>query len=512
MRGVIYARYSEGPRQTDQSIEGQVADCRTFAQQKGVDVIGIYADRHVSGKSVDGRDEFQRMMHDADRGLFDAVIVWKIDRFGRSREDIAVNKMRLRKAGVQLMYAREAVPDGPEGILMESLLEGLAEYYSADLRQKVVRGLRESAKKGRFVVGKLPHGYKKDADQHIIIDEPAADAIREVFRRHIAGAKTRELQEYLYRHGVTNRAGGMPSPSVVFRILRNERYLGRFSFDGIEIPAPAIIDQETFDRAALYFKTSRNNAEGKAKVDYYLTGKCICGLCGSKMTAETGTGKSGMKYHYYKCRTKGCELKPVPKDQLEELVLRHTMDDILREDATIEAIADRIMEIQEKRQADDPATMWKAKLKDARRRQKNLIEAIEAGAGASVVSRLSQVEADIEEYTIEIEKARLQRPVIPREMVVGWLKSFRTEDETIHKKILQTFVASVTVLPEEVIIAYNTKEKGPCSDTTLKVDPTERYSNTIEVIGSLILLHAKRAPAGGGIRREPARGSIAAIF
>ena len=496
MRGVIYARYSEGPRQTDQSIEGQVADCRAYAEQHGIDVLDVYADRHISGRSVDGRDAFQQMIRDAERHLFDAVIVWKVDRFGRSREDIAVSKRRLRKAGVALMYARESVPDGPEGILLESLLEGLAEYYSADLRQKVIRGHRESAKKGQFTVGKLPHGYKKDADQHILIDEPAAAAIREIFRLHIAGAKTSELQRYLFEHGITSKAGALPAPSVVYRILRNERYLGRFEIMGVPIPAPAIIDQETFDRAALLFKTSRNNAAGKAKMNYYLSGKCHCGLCGTMLTADTGTGKSGRKYHYYKCRTKGCSLKPVPKDVLEDLVLRHTIDDILSEDETIEALADRIMEIQEKRQAEDPAAIWKTRLKDAKRKQKNLIEAIEAGAGASVVERLNQVEEEIEECTLEIERARLQHPVIPREMVAGWLRSFCSgdpEDETVRRRILQTFVADVIVRPDEVVIAYNTKEKGPCSYTAPCVDPKGSYPNTPTVSGSFILLHVKMA-------------------
>ena len=93
MRGVIYARYSEGPRQTDQSIEGQVADCRAFAEEKGIDILEVYADRHISGKSTEGRDEFLRMMRDADRHKFDVVIVWKIDRFGRSREDSAFRRM-----------------------------------------------------------------------------------------------------------------------------------------------------------------------------------------------------------------------------------------------------------------------------------------------------------------------------------------------------------------------------------------------------------------------------------
>ena len=158
MRGVIYARYSPGPHQTEQSIEGQVADCQQYTEENGIDIIEIYADRHVSGKSVVGRDEFQRMLRDAEKGRFDCVLVWKIDRFGRDRQDIAMGKMALKRAGVKLMYARESVPEGPEGIILESVLEGLAEYYSADLRQKVIRGMKETAKKGQYCGQSLPIG------------------------------------------------------------------------------------------------------------------------------------------------------------------------------------------------------------------------------------------------------------------------------------------------------------------------------------------------------------------
>ena len=166
MRGVIYARYSEGPRQTDQSIEGQVADCRAIAERHDIDILEIYADRHISGRSVDRRFEFQRMIRDAQDHKFDVVIVWKIDRFGRDRQDIAINKAVLKRSGVRLMYAQESVPDGPEGIILESVLEGIAEYYSADLRQKVIRGRRETLKKGLYCGQTLPIGFR--------VDEPPA--------------------------------------------------------------------------------------------------------------------------------------------------------------------------------------------------------------------------------------------------------------------------------------------------------------------------------------------------
>ena len=110
MRGVIYARYSEGPGQTDKSIDGQVADCKAFAERNGISVVGLYADRHISGKSTAGRVEFLKMIEDAKKGRFDCVIVWKIDRFCRVCMDISVYKHELKTAGVKLLYAEDTLP------------------------------------------------------------------------------------------------------------------------------------------------------------------------------------------------------------------------------------------------------------------------------------------------------------------------------------------------------------------------------------------------------------------
>lgn len=505
MRGVIYARYSEGPRQTDQSIEGQVADCRAYAAEHGIDIIGIYADRHISGTSTEGRDDFLRMIHDAERRLFDAVIVWKVDRFGRSREDIAVNKIRLRKAGVQLMYAKEAVPDGPEGILLESLLEGLAEYYSADLRQKVTRGIRETAKKGLSPFGTLPIGYKTDADRRIVVDPAKAEAVREVFRMQLAGASTAAMQEALFRRGVTNK-GKKYGKGTIHRILRNEHYLGSFFVQGVEIKVEPIIDKETFEAAAASFRGPYQNAAGRADVEYLLSCKCHCATCGKMLQGTHGTGKAGQKYYYYKCPTKGC-LKPVPKDQLEDLVLQHTIEDVLTDDM-IEKLTRRIMEVQEAEHAGDPAEALKAELKAAKKRQHNLIDAIENGAGASIVARLNEVEAQIDGLTHEIERATLQHPVIPETMVRGWLQSFRGGDVTdpvFRRKLVSTFVADVVVGPELVTVAYNTTQKEPhaCSRTALSPQTPDPYSNTPAVLPDYIIFafprNKKEGPAKGPV-------------
>ena len=494
MRGVIYARYSHGPHQTEQSIEGQVADCRAFAAQKGIDVLEVYADRHVSGTSTAGRDEFQRMLQDAERHKFDAVITWKIDRFGRSREDIAVNKIRLRRAGVVLMYAKESLPEGPEGILLESVLEGLAEYYSADLRQKIQRGLRESAKKGQYTGGHVLYGYKIE-EKKAVPDPEAAETVREIFRRYLLGASQDDLRDILWK-----ATGKRPVKAVIYRMLRNRRYLGNWEHAGITIPVEPIIDEETFERAQAMLAGSIWVVNGRAKVDYLLSKKCFCAECGAMMTAETGTGKSGKKYHYYKCRTKACSLKPVPQDEIEELVIRRTREDILTEEM-IGKLTTRIMAVQEEQHAGDPASALRKRLEELKKRQERIMDAIEEGAGKGLVARLNAIEEEMEEIQKEIDRAELLRPMVPEELVRAWLSSFRSGDVTdpsFRRRLVQTFVDHVEVAEDVVTVFYNSTDKKPQPSVRLRPDKW-RYRAAIrtlpEVCGSFIVCRFPRKKA-----------------
>ena len=165
MRLVAYYRYSGGSRQTEQSIEGQRHDCEAYARAHGMTIAKEYIDRHISGKT-DDRPAFQQMISDSDRHLFDAVICWKTDRLARNRYDSAIYKNRLRKNGVKILYAAETIVDGPEGIILEGLMESLAEYYSAELSQKLRRGQRESAMKCIALGGNRSFGYDLGADKH----------------------------------------------------------------------------------------------------------------------------------------------------------------------------------------------------------------------------------------------------------------------------------------------------------------------------------------------------------
>ena len=155
---VIYARYSS-ERQTEQSIEGQVRVCNEYAERNNILILDTYIDRAMTGTN-DNRTDFQRMLKDSAKQAWDYVLVYKLDRFSRNKYEMAMHKKTLRDNGVKIVSAMENIPDTPEGIILESLLEGMAEYYSAELSQKVRRGMRESRTKGNYTGGRILYGYK----------------------------------------------------------------------------------------------------------------------------------------------------------------------------------------------------------------------------------------------------------------------------------------------------------------------------------------------------------------
>lgn len=146
-RAALYLRYSSSS-QTEQSIEGQNTVCTDYCDSLGIKIVATYIDRAKSAShDTAKRTEFLRMIEDAKNGAFDTVVVYKLDRFARNRYDSAIFRRKLEDAGVKLISATEAISSTPEGIILEAVLEGVNEFYSADLKQKVERGINESIKK-----------------------------------------------------------------------------------------------------------------------------------------------------------------------------------------------------------------------------------------------------------------------------------------------------------------------------------------------------------------------------
>lgn len=163
MNAVIYARYSSD-NQREESIEGQIRECKTFAQRNGMTIVGEYIDRAKSA-TTDKRPEFQRMIAESSKKAFEIIIVWKLDRFARNRYDSAHYKAQLRKNGVKVISATESISEGAEGVLLESVLEGMAEYYSKELGEKTLRGMTENALKCKHNGGLCPLGFTVDENK-----------------------------------------------------------------------------------------------------------------------------------------------------------------------------------------------------------------------------------------------------------------------------------------------------------------------------------------------------------
>ena len=156
MNVVIYARYSS-LKQNETSIEAQLEECYRYCKQNNYKVVGEYIDKALSAKT-DDRPDFQRMILDSNKNLFNGIVVYQLDRFSRSREDSAHYKHKLKKNGVKVISVREHISEDASGIIIESVLEGMAEYYSAELSQKVKRNLKLNAEKGLFNGGYPPFG------------------------------------------------------------------------------------------------------------------------------------------------------------------------------------------------------------------------------------------------------------------------------------------------------------------------------------------------------------------
>ena len=194
MNAVIYARYSSDS-QREESIEGQLRECHEYAEKKGITIVQEYIDRALSAsKDTEKRLDFQRMIRDSAKRQFEIVLVWKLDRFARDRYDSAHYKNILKKNGVKVLSATEPISEGPEGIILEAMLEGMAEYYSAELSQKIHRGQKENALKCVNNGGAIPLGYKLGNDQKLEIDPVAAPIVQEIFRRYAEGETIREIR------------------------------------------------------------------------------------------------------------------------------------------------------------------------------------------------------------------------------------------------------------------------------------------------------------------------------
>ncbi len=427
------------------------------------------------------------MIHDSKKKLFDTVLVWKLDRFARNRYDSARYKAQLKKNGVKVVSATEAISAGAEGILLESVLEGMAEYYSADLADKVVRGRTENALKCKWNGGTVPLGYIVDEEQHLQPNSQTCHFVVDAFKLYDQGHTITEIRDHLNNKGVKNTLGRPMTFGSVQHMLSNRRYIGEYVYRDIVTPGgiPALVPQDLFDRVQEKLaKNKKAPARNKAEEKYLLTTKLFCGYCGVYMCGESGKSRNGVVHRYYKCATiknhhGKCKKKSVKKEWIENLIVNDTMA-MLQDDAMVEAIVSMFMHLQDQENTTLP--ILEQQLKETEKGIKNIVAAVEKGMfSTSLQQRMEELEAAKADLETRIEIEKLDKPRITAEQMTFWLHRFRKLDMTKedHRQMLiDAFVNSIFVYDDKLLLTYNfqdgtrtitfddvqTATEGECSD------------------------------------------------
>ena len=446
---VIYARFSSSG-QREESITGQLRDCKRYAEIHGFEVIHEYIDEAKTGTS-DNRPSFQKMIKDSENKRFKAILVWKLDRFARNRYDSAIYRARLKKNGVKIYSAMENISDSAEGIIMEGLMESMAEYYSANLSENVKRGNRESALQLK-TLGKKVYGYGRDNDDHYVINENEAAVVRRIFKEYTSGKSIHDIITGLNNDGILNSRNSTWNKSSLKNIVGNEKYIGTYKFMDYVVPngMPAIIDEETF-AVALEIKNRHKYAPARSRdTNYLLTGKLFCGHCGSAMTGEYGISKTGKKHHYYRCikaNKHKCDKKRVKKDWIENLVVVELINQLNDLDY-INKLADRFMEDQKQQQNDDTElNVLKDNLNGINKSLNNMLKAIEMGIITETTqARMMELEEQRSKINKAIEQLKFSKPpMIERDEFLFWIDSLKndTGNYDFKEKLIDTFLNAV---------------------------------------------------------------------
>ena len=465
MKAVIYARYSCS-NQREESIEGQIRECQAYADRYGYIVVDTYIDRAKTGRK-DTRPAFQKMVADSAKHTFDCVILWKFDRFARGRELKARYKKMLTDNNVEVLSVTEHIPDAPEGILLESVLDGLAEYYSVELAMKVDRGMKQNVLNKKCNGGTLTLGYLVDENRHYILDPVSAPAVLEAFQHYDSGYTMKEIVDEMNQKGIRSSRGSKININMMTKLLHNRRYLGEYRYKDVVVPdgLPRFVSDELFERVQERMKiVQKRSRQSTVEDEYILTTKLYCGECGRTMIGESGTsGTNGVIHRYYKCtgvkKHLGCTKKTVKKDWIEDIVIEQIMK-VLYNEELLNQVADEVLKSFDKENTLLPV-LYNEK-KDIDNGIKNLLDAIQQGIiTESTKERLVELEDKRKELKCEIAKEEAAKLVITKEHIMCWfenLKKYNIKNATHRRRLIDVFINAIYLFDDKIILVFNFKD------------------------------------------------------
>jgi len=522
-RVVIYARVSSERQDVDLSISAQLKALRDYAARNSYRVVTEFVDEAESGRSID-RPGFKQMIVAARQkpAPFEAILVWKLSRFARNREGSIIYKSLLRKQGIQVISINELVEDTPAGRLLEGIIEVIDEFYSANLSQDVLRGMKENAGRGFRNGGRAPYGYIRVKVQDgtksrtkLEPDPKTAPIAQRVFRECLEGKGLKAIARGLNADGIASSMGKKWGATSVEKILHNEAYTGalvwgkrprthnraknRLPSLRMESAWPAIVNETTFAQAQAILIARAPMVTHPREIDspYLLSGIMRCGKCGAAMVGHRG----GYRYRYYMCgnaRRKGREVCPSPilrKDEVEGFVIDRIKGYILTEEnleelvkLTNEELAQTCAEEREKLE------VIESQIADIDSRLGKLYDALETGEFRSGelaprIEALFQKKEELQRAKTEAREALhynavdMVDPQVVREHVDD-LRGLLDRSSIIEQRsFLKSFVEKIEVGDLEVKMYY-----------TIPIPPS---SLPEEKVGVIPFVHLGQRRGGG---------------
>ena len=474
---VAYARFStDGQR--EESIEAQVRAIKEYAERNGYALHKVYADRGISG-TTDNRPEFLRMIEDAKSGAFNAIIVHKLDRFARNRADSAIYRQELGKHNVKLISVLENFDESPESIILQSVIEGYNEYYSKNLRREVMKGLRENALSCRFTGGIPCLGYDIDKDTlKYVINDFEAEAVKLIFKRYLEGYGYKAIIEELNSKGFKTKKSRSFGKNSLHEILKNEKYTGMYIYnksvspdaDGrwnrhntkpddeiirVEGGIPQIISKDDFDKVQQKMMARKHMvASFKAKQEYLLSGKIICGECGSKYggNSRKSTERSPL-YVSYNCLKKNgtvkCRNLGVKRDEIEEIVLKRLAETVFDE-KMLPTIFDKYNEYAISRNKEYIITIEeiKRKISQTQKGIENIVNVIVSTGSAALTAKLKALEED---------KVNLEQALVDAKIKISHFRVDKKQLKSAFKKA-KRMLSSGTLVNRKAIVEQYVKQ------------------------------------------------------
>lgn len=350
MKAALYIRVSSEDQTDNFSLSAQLNLLNDYCKRNNIEVYKVYPDDGVSAKYTDEkkRPQFNQMIHDAGKKLFDIILVHKYDRFARNVELSQRVKRQIREAGINVISISEPVENSPIGFITEGLMELLSEYYIRNLSVETKKGHLERAKQG-FHNGSVPFGYKIDHTHKskMSINEEQAKIVRYIFDCHTAmGYGIAKTAKILNESNITGAMGGHWSPKSVKMILSNVKYIGMIKlgqnvYKGLH---DAIVDEEIFEQSQTILRQSKElyTYTGNNHSKHYLLGMARCGVCGRAIVIRTSNGRK-----YYACSgnrrnyEKVCDNSMTFRTEILEEYVFNEINDILNGHSKIFTLVQR---------------------------------------------------------------------------------------------------------------------------------------------------------------------------